>query len=118
MGFCLLQSFKQHCDIASNTGIITVSALAELFPCYDPDMLICFLKNMALCQEIHPQFLETITNLVAKGTNNDKERFLFFPTLLNIDRPDNINQQVFQFGWCLQCTKDYHFFPSHFFHIL
>ena len=110
--------FKQHCDIASNTGIITVSALAELFPCYDPDMLICFLKNMALCQEIHLQFLETTTNLVAKGTNNDKEKFLFFPTLLNIDRPDNINQQVFQFGWCLQCTEDYHFFPSHFFHVL
>ena len=85
------KSFKQHCDIASNTGIITVSALTELFPCYDPDMLTCFLKNMALCQEIHPQFLETITNLIAKGTNNDKERFLFFPTLLNIDRPDNIN---------------------------
>ena len=112
------KSFKKHCDIASNTGIITVSALAELFLCYDPDMLICFLKNMALCQEIHPQFLETITNLVAKGKNNVKERFLFFPTLLNIDRPDNINQQVFQFGWCLQCTKDYHFFPSHFFHVL
>ena len=112
------QSFKQHCDIASNTGIITVSALAELFRCYDPDMLICFLKNMALCQEINPQFLETTTNLVAKGTYDDKERFLFFPTLLNIDRPDNINQQVFQFGWCLQCTEDYHFFPSHFFHIL
>ena len=112
------KSFKQHCDIASNTGIITVSALAELFPCYDPDMLICFLTNMALCQEIHPQFLKTITNLIAKGTNNDKERFLFFPTLLNIDRPDNINQQVFQFGWCLQCTEDYHFFPSHFFHVL
>ena len=112
------KSFKQHCDIASNTGIITVSALAELFPCYDPDMLICFLKNMALCQEIHPRFLETTTNLVAKGKNNDKERFLFFPTLLNIDRPDNINQQVFQFGWCLQCTEDYHFFPSHFFHVL
>ena len=110
--------FKQHCDIASNTGIITVSALAKLFPCYDPDMLICFLKNMALCQEIHLQFLETTTNLVAKGTNNDKEKFLFFPTLLNIDRPDNINQQVFQFGWCLQCTEDYHFFPSHFFHVL
>ena len=112
------KSFKQHHDIASNTGIITVSPLAELFPCYDPDMLICFLKNMALCQEIHPQFLETTTNLIAKGTNNDKERFLFLPTLLNIDRPDNINQQVFQFGWCLQCTKDYHFFPSHFFHVL
>ena len=112
------KSFKQHCDIASNTGIITVSALAELFTCYDPEMLICFLKNMALCQEIHPQFLETTTNLVAKGMNNDKERFLFFPTLLNIDRPDNINQQVFQFGWCLQCTEDYHFFPSHFFHVL
>ena len=49
MGFCLYR------DIASNTGIITVSALTKIFPEYDPDMLICFVKNMALCQEVIPQ---------------------------------------------------------------
>ena len=110
------KSFKQYCDIASNTGIITVSALTQLFPDYDPDMLISFLKNMALCQEVDPQ-LFVVTNL-SSPEYDDKERFLFFPTLLDVDRPDNIDQEVFQFGWCLQCTEHYHFFSSHFLHRL
>ena len=113
------KSFKQYHDIASNTGIITVSALTKNFPDYDPDVLISFLKNMALCQEIdHWQF--EMTNLVAKSSSayDDKERFLFFPTLLNVDRPDNIDQEVFQFGWCLQCTEHYNFFPLNFIHVL
>ena len=45
------KTFKEHVDIASNTGIVSVSGLTRLFPDYDPDMLICFLKNMELCQE-------------------------------------------------------------------
>ena len=110
------KNFKQHCDIASNTGITTVSALIKNFPEYDPDMLICFLKNMALCQELNPQ-LFVVTNL-SSPEYDDKERFLFFPTLLNIDRPDNISQEVLQFGWCLQCIEHYHFFSSHFMHNL
>ena len=111
------KSFKQHCNIASNTGNITVSALTQLFPKYDPDMLICFLKNMALCQEVGSQLFE-MTNLVTNGSSDDKERFLFFPTLLNIDRPDTIDQEIFQFGWCLQCTEHYDFFPLNFIHVL
>ena len=110
------KSFKQYRDIASNTGIITVSDLTKIFPDYDPDMLICFLKNMALCQEVNPQIF-VVTNL-SSPEYDDKERFLFFPTLLNVNRPDNIDQQVFQCGWCLQCTEHYHFFSSHFLHSL
>ena len=75
------KTFKQHrTGIASNTGIITVSTLSQLFSNYDTNMLICFLKNMALCQEIHPHFM-TITNL-HQFTDNTEERLLFFPALL------------------------------------
>ena len=35
--------FSEHCDIASNTGIVTTTALATLFPDYSLDMLILFL---------------------------------------------------------------------------
>ena len=56
------KTFKEHVDIASNTGIVSVSGLTRLFPDYDPDMLICFLKNMELCQEMNPSFLR-MTNL-------------------------------------------------------
>ena len=120
------ETFKEHVDIASNTGIVSVSGLTRLFPKYDPDMLICFLKNMNLCQEINPSFLR-MTNLhqlaveeeeEEGGTERRGERLLFFPCLLSTDRPDEMTSQVYQFGWCLQCTSKHHFFPPRYFHVL
>ena len=113
------KTFKEHVDIASNTGIVSVSGLTRLFPDYDPDMLICFLKNMELCQEMNPSFLR-MTNLHQLTVEESKEgeterrgeRLLFFPCLLYSDRPDKtVTQAVYQFGWCLQCTGEHHFFP-------
>ena len=119
------ETFKEHVDIASNTGIVSVSGLTRLFPKYDPDMLICFLKNMELCQELDPSFLR-MTNLHQLGVEEEEEggrerrgeRLLFFPCLLSTDRPDEMTRQVYQFGWCLQCTSKHHFFPPRYFHVL
>uniref|UniRef100_A0A1X7TUG9 Uncharacterized protein n=1 Tax=Amphimedon queenslandica TaxID=400682 RepID=A0A1X7TUG9_AMPQE len=121
------ETFKEHVDIASNTGIVSVSGLTRLFPKYDPDMLICFLKNMELCQEMNPSFLR-MTNLIegdgektgdsASETQRREKRLLFFPCLLSTDRPDEMTSQVYQFGWCLQCTREHHFFPPRYFHVL
>ena len=120
------KDFKEHVDIASNTGIVSVSGLASLFPHYDPDMLICFLKKMELCQEMNPSFL-SMTNLIpsaVEGSEEERdtarrgERLLFFPCLLYSDRPDEMTSQVYQFGWCLQCTGEHHFFPPRYFHVL
>ena len=122
------ETFKEHVDIASNTGIVSVSGLTRLFPDYDPDMLICFLQNMELCQEMNPFFLK-MTNLhqLTVGESEEEEgemmerrgeRLLFFPCLLYSGRPDEMTRQVYQFGWCLQCTGEHHFFPPRYFHIL
>ena len=119
------ETFKEHVDIASNTGIVSVSGLTRLFPKYDTDMLICFLKNMDLCQELNPSFLK-MTNLhqlaveeeEEGGTERRGERLLFFPCLLSTDRPDEMTSQVYQFGWCLQCTSKHDFFPPRYFHVL
>uniref|UniRef100_A0A1X7UCQ6 Uncharacterized protein n=1 Tax=Amphimedon queenslandica TaxID=400682 RepID=A0A1X7UCQ6_AMPQE len=119
------ETFKEHVDIASNTGIVSVSGLTRLFPKYDPDMLIRFLKNMELCQEINPSFLR-MTNLHQLAVEEEEEggrerrgeRLLFFPCLLSSDRPDEMTSQVYQFGWCLQCTREYDFFPPRYFHVL
>uniref|UniRef100_A0A1X7T614 Death domain-containing protein n=1 Tax=Amphimedon queenslandica TaxID=400682 RepID=A0A1X7T614_AMPQE len=118
------ETFKEHVDIASNTGIVSVSGLTRLFPKYDPDMLICFLKNMELCQEISPSFLR-MTNLHQLAVEEEEEggrerrgeRLLHFPCLLSTDRPDEMTSQVYQFGWCLQCTSK-HCFPPRYFHVL
>ena len=121
------ETFKEHVDIASNTGIVSVSGLTRLFPKYDPDMLICFLKNMELCQELDPSFLR-MTNLIAgdreetgdgaSETQRRGERLLFFPCLLSTDRPKKMTSEVYQFGWCLQCTREHDFFPPQYFHVL
>ena len=112
------EAFKEHVDIASNTGIVSVSGLTRLFPDYDPDMLICFLKKMELCQEMNPSFLET-TNLHQLSERGGRgERLLFFPSLLYSDRPKEMTSKVYQFGWCLQCTREHHFFPPRYFHVL
>ena len=112
------ETFKEHVDIASNTGIVSVSGLTRLFPDYDSDMLICFLQKMELCQEMNPSFLET-TNLHQLSERGGRgERLLFFPSLLYSDRPDEMTSKVYQFGWCLQCTGEHHFFPPRYFHVL
>ena len=120
------KGFKEHVDIASNTGIVSVSGLASLFPHYDPDMLICFLKKMELFQEMSPSFL-SMTNLIPSAVEGNEEerdttrrgeRLLFFPCLLYSDRPDEITSKVYQFGWCLQCTGEHDYFPPRYFHIL
>ena len=119
------KTFKKLVDIASNTGIVIVSGLTRLFPEYDPDMLICFLKNMELCQELDPSFLR-MTNLVAGEETGDSaseterrgERLLFFPCLLSTDRPKKMTSEVYQFGWCLHCTREHEFFPPRYFHVL
>ena len=119
------ETFKEHVDIASNTGIVSVSGLTRLFPKYDPDMLIHFLKNMELCQEINPSFLR-MTNLHQLAVEEEEEggrerrgeRLLHFPCLLSTDRPDEVTSEVYQFGWCLQCTSKHHFFPPRYFHVL
>uniref|UniRef100_A0A1X7TCV5 Death domain-containing protein n=1 Tax=Amphimedon queenslandica TaxID=400682 RepID=A0A1X7TCV5_AMPQE len=119
--------FKERVEIASNTGVVSVSDLTRLFPKYDPDMLICFLKNMELCQELDPSFLE-MTNLIAgdKKETGDSAletqrrggRFLFFPCLLSTDKPQKMTSEVYQFGWCLQCTREHDFFSPRYFHVL
>ena len=119
------ETFKEHVDIASNTGIVSVSGLTRLFPKYDPDMLIRFLKNMELCQELDPSFLR-MTNLHQLAVEEEEEggrerrgeRLLHFPCLLSTDRPDEMTSEVYQFGWCLQCTSKHHFFPPRYFHVL
>ena len=119
------ETFEEHVDIASNTGIVSVSGLTRLFPKYDSDMLIRFLKIMELCQEINPSFLR-MTNLHQLAVEEEEEggrerrgeRLLHFPCLLSTDRPDEMTSEVYQFGWCLQCTSKHHFFPPRYFHVL
>ena len=104
-------SFVEHRDIASNTGIITSSALQQLFPQYSVDMLIGFLKSMKLCEELNETLLNVpCTNLALRKENLplDSDHLLFFPALIDKKRPQDIGGK-FKVGWCLKFTSGYSF---------
>ena len=108
--------FSQHCDIASNTGIVTTTALATLFPDYSLDMLISFLHFMKLCEEIEPSLLDA-TNLWPKDESMPSaDKMLFFPALISEKRPQHV-QGKYVIGWCLECGPA-QFFSARFLHVL
>ena len=91
-------SFVEHRDIASNTGIITSSALQRLFPQYSVDMLIGFLKSMKLCIEQD----STTLNI----SDSRSGQLLFFPALITTEKLKDIGGK-FKIGWCLKFTSEY-----------
>ena len=109
--------FVEHRDIASNTGIITSSALQWLFPHYPSNMLVAFLKSLMLCEELEKTLLK-ITNLKLKGSHtlDACDQLLFFPALITTKRPKHI-EKCFKMGWCLKFTSG-HSFSIRFLHIL
>ena len=108
--------FKQYRQVASNTGIVPIATLEELFPQYSSEMLVGCLESMEFC---HPVDMSTLqaTNLKATlsfpltGAN-----YLFFPSLVKEHRPDDLPPP--RFGWCLGCSDPHQYFSNRFLHVL
>ena len=108
--------FKQYRQIASNTGIVPIATLEELFPQYSSEMLVGCLESMEFCHPVDPSKLQD-TNLKAtslpppSGANH-----LFFPSLVKEHRPGDLPSP--RFGWCLGCSDPHQFFSNRFLHVL
>ena len=113
--------FPEHCKIFSNTGIICLSSLKNLFPQYDLKMLVSFLQTLELCHHVNLSGIATnLQRIETPSPSNVEECFLFFPSLLDIHRPCILpNEEGYSFGWCLCCLDpEYQFFTSRFLHVL
>ena len=110
--------FKEHRDLASNTGIVPVSNLHKVFPDYNSDMLVGFLKSLDFCRPVDPSVLQ-YTNLQTTPSHSTAD-LLFFPGLVQSERPDSLVQQLgaLEFGWCLKCMDPHEFLSSRFLHVL
>ena len=109
--------FKEHCDLASNTGIIPVSNLHKVFPNYNSEMLVGFLTSLHFCRPVDPSVLQ-YTNLQTTPSHSTAD-LLFFPGLVQSERPDSLVQQgALKFGWCLRCMDPHEFLSSRFLHFL
>ena len=83
--------FKEHRDLASNTGIVPVSNLHKVFPDYNSEMLVGFLTSLDFCRPVDPSVLQ-YTNLQTTPSHSTAD-LLFFPGLVQSERPDNLVQQ-------------------------
>ena len=112
-------NFKQYRQVASNTGIVPIATIEELFPQYSSEMLVCCLENMEFC---HPVDLSAL-----RGTNLESNEptlssppsganHLFFPSLVKKRRPGDLPSP--RFGWCLGCSDPHQFFSNRFLHVL
>ena len=119
------EHFKEHRHIASNTGVIRVSSLRQLFPMYDPEMLVELLVSLEFCLPVNLSGIET--NLQATSSNEDKaDQLLFFPALSNTVRPESfiidiqiLSTQQLVSGWCLGCKDHkYQYFTARFLYTL
>ena len=110
--------FKEHRDLASNTGIVPVSNLHKVFPDYNSEMLVGFLTSLDFCRPVDPSVLQ-YTNLQTTPSHSTAD-LLFFPGLVQSERPDSLVQQLgaLEFGWCLVCVDPEQYFSSRFLHIL
>ena len=108
--------FKQYRQVASNTGIVPITTLEELFPQYSSEMLVGCLESMEFC---HPVDLSTLqaTNLKATSSSPPSgANHLFFPSLVKEHRPGDLPSP--RFGWCLGCSDPHQFFSNRFLHVL
>ena len=114
-------SFRQHCkSLSTSTGVVTYSNLVELFPHYNPNLLIGFLTHMEFCQEIDDEVILQL--LTDSDLRSPGSRFFFFPGLVRIEKPENIwkDDGVYSSAcsWIMETTRANEFFTPRFLQVL
>ena len=119
------EGFKQYCNLASATGVVPVSRLAQRFPKLDPDMLVHFLSYFDFCREIRDyKVLELIDPEITPQSDSrtTHERYLFFSGLVSLEVPSSVWEADPRFpqlcGWMLQCCEAEQLFTSQFLQVL
>ena len=124
--------FKQHHDIATSTGVVPKSKIAGVFADkYNVDMILCVLTAFEFCQAIKDSF--TLSLIASSDSSRDgaaaittsdesSESYYFFPALVQVEHPTDVWQSSgpgqYQFGWCLQCSKEGQYLTPRFLHVL
>ena len=111
---------RERKPVASNTGIMPISTLANLFKNHNTNMLISFLTSLQFCHQMDSYAVASITNNVPSDDFpiSKDEKFLFFPALITADKPTSIFETTDGFGWCLWCLQSHQFLSNRFLHTL
>ena len=81
-------SFKEHCPLASNTGIVPVFLLHRCFPQYDCEVLVAMLTSLQLW---HPMQLVVLANITTNllPEFDPCEQLLYFPAVVSVECPQS-----------------------------
>ena len=93
---------KNNISSISNIGVIPMSWLKKILPYYPSEVIAAILSSFELCQLIKC---------------DAEEKLMFFPALVNCNRPAHLPIQ-FDFKWELRCTNKFSSFPIQFCHSL
>ena len=118
--------FKQHCKLASNTGVVPRSKLVNRFLKFNVEMVIGFYSHLELCLPIDDkEVLSLIQQQVANTTEQVTpagESYLFFPALIRLEAPERVwefqSDLTYHFGWRLACSMSGASFDIRFFQVL
>ena len=113
------EDFKQHCQLATSTGVVPRSKLAEHFPDMNITMITRFLSHLELAVPIEDQ---EVLYLINEHLGTSSEKYLFCPALIRIKvSPRTFVYQAessYHFGWILSTVEDDHFLNARFLHVL
>ena len=104
-------------DMASNTGIVPLSALKEAFPHHNTDMIVGFLQSLQFCHMIESSTLDDLETNISTSVPLPLDKVLFFPALISAEPPTDIKIEN-GLGWCLWCPNPNEFLSTRFLHIL
>ena len=115
------EDFKEHQKIANSTGVVPLSKLAAVFPNLNQEMISQFLCHLEFCQEVTDS--SVLGLLQSEDTSSkENERYFFFPSLVQLDTPDDLWQHSRNFdyytGWILECLKAGQFLTPRFVQVL
>ena len=115
------EDFKEHQKIANSTGVVPLSKLAAVFPDLNQEMISQFLCHLEFCQEVTDS--SVLGLLQSEDTSSkENERYFFFPSLVQVDTPDDLWQHSSDFdyytGWILECLKAGQFITPRFVQVL
>ena len=114
------EDFKQYKQLATNTGIVSLSKISKCFPGKDVNILIGVLTHLEFCHEISDQALVQLIS--EKYSQVSDERYYLFPGLISIKAKESVWDTTsnfdYTFRWILRCTKPEQFFSSRFLQVL
>ena len=117
------EDFTQHCKLATSTGVVRRSKLAEHFPKFNTKMLVRFLAHFELAVPIKDQeVLSLVSQHLGESTTSTSEEYFFCPALIRLEVPSEVfTYQValsYHFGWIMSCVHSDDFFDARFLHVL